>query len=115
MPNKAHSLARQITIFSRRELQELFARAKPVFSHEAFTIRISRATGIIGRMLIITSTKMGNAPERNLIRRRLKAIFYQEKLYLLPYDWIIYCKKTILSLTFSELKVLISKIAHNLH
>ncbi len=35
-----------------------------------------------GKILIITPGRSGNACERNLFRRRVKAIYYEEKLYL---------------------------------
>jgi ribonuclease P protein component len=107
----APSIARRITNFSRNELTSLFQRAKTVHRNSSFDIRLAPKTEEIGRILIITPKKMGNAPNRNRVRRRIKALFYQEKLYLLPYDWIIYCKTKSALLSFSEIKQLFASIA----
>jgi ribonuclease P protein component len=50
---------------------------------------------------------VGNAPERNKIRRQIKSIFYEEKLFELSYDYVIIVYKQILRLSFQELKTLL--------
>ncbi len=60
-----------------------------------------------GRRVIIASRKVGNAPECNKVRRRLKSIFYEEKLYEAPYDCIVIVKKEAVILSFEALKKLL--------
>ncbi len=67
-----------------------------------------------GRILIITPRKVGNAPQRNLLRRRLKAIFREEKIFEKSHDMIIYCRKGAAGLTFQDLKSLLVDICKKL-
>ena len=66
--------------------------------------RDSESSRLPGRILIITPKKVGNAPTRNLLRRRLKALFHEEQLFLHSYDMVIYCRKGAASLSFADLK-----------
>lgn len=60
-----------------------------------------------GHLIVITPRAVGNAPERNLIRRRIKAIFYENQLYTKDRVWLFFIKKEALSLKFSELSALV--------
>jgi ribonuclease P protein component len=101
------SIARRITQFSKKEIDSLFSNARRVFRNAACTLLIAEKQGSLGRILIIASRKVGNAPERNLLRRRIKAIFYEEKLYIYPFDGAIILYKKAVGLSFSELKNMI--------
>ena len=57
----------------------------------------------------MTPRRSGNAPQRNLIRRRLKAIFYEEKLYQGPYDCIIFVTQEAVKTPFPALRELLTK------
>jgi ribonuclease P protein component len=70
---------------------------------------LAPAQADFARVLIIASRKVGNAPERNLMRRRIKSIFYEEKLYDQKFDCAIILQKKSLDLTFDQLKELILK------
>jgi ribonuclease P protein component len=50
---------------------------------------------------------VGTAPERNKVRRRLKAIFYEEKLFDQGYDCVVIVKKPGVLLTFDQWKQLL--------
>jgi ribonuclease P protein component len=50
---------------------------------------------------------VGNAPERNLLRRQLKAIFYEEKLFERGFECIIILRKEAVPLSFAQLKELL--------
>lgn len=103
------SISSLISKFSRQEINELFKVAKKYLKHPALDILLSPAThGEFGRILVITPKKIGNAPERNKIRRRLKAIFYESRLYELDYDCVVLVKKEGSSLSFDELKMLLT-------
>ena len=61
-----------------------------------------------GKLLIIP-VRTFKAHERNLIRRRIKSIFYEEQLYTQPTMWILIVYKQALHLSFSELKTFLTK------
>lgn len=102
-------LARHITQFERKEIENIFSHAKKTMQCPAFTLLKSPAQKSFGRILIITSRKVGNAPERNKTRRRLKSIFFEEKCWLTLFDWAIIIKKPAVTLSFDELKNLFLK------
>lgn len=62
-----------------------------------------------GKLLIITPRASGKAHDRNLMRRRMKAIFYQEKLYETPRIWIALCNKRSQGLAFEKLQAFMLK------
>lgn len=57
-----------------------------------------------GRMVVITPRAVGKAHLRNKIRRQLKAIFYEEKLYEKAQIVIVLVYKPAINLSFDELK-----------
>jgi ribonuclease P protein component len=52
---------------------------------------------------------MGNAVKRNLIRRRLKALFYPQRLFLKSGFFVFIGKKEILDVDFLDLKFWFNK------
>lgn len=108
------SIARQITLWRQKEIEELFKKSYRLYRGTEFDIRTIRTSCEIGRILIVTPRKTGNAPERNLFRRRVKAIFYQEKLYMKGYNWVIFAKKEGLGLTFQQIKKILLEAARAL-
>lgn len=114
MPKKLSSV-RQITQFKKKEISALFKRARVVYKDNCFHIsqaNIEKPTNILpehedsplGKLLIVTPKKIGTAPERNKLRRRLKSIFYEEKLFLCPVKTIIFCKTGSTQINFDDLK-----------
>lgn len=73
-------------------------------------IKKDNLENIIGKILIITPKKSGKAHERNLLRRRIKAIFYENQLYMVPLKTIIYCKKGSTHLKFEQIKDFLLKV-----
>ena len=107
--NKA---SKNLSKFTKKEVQQLFKNIKK--KNQILGIKILRSPRILdfGRILIITPKKTGNAAKRNLIRRRLKSIFYENKLYDLEYDWIIIIEKPAIGLSFKQIKDVILAIAN---
>ena len=101
------SIVRKISKFTQREITDLFNRARRVIRNEACTILAAPRSGEFGRILIVASRKVGNAPERNVVRRRIKAIFYEEKLFSHGFDFVIIVQKKAVTLPFDQLKELL--------
>ncbi len=71
---------------------------------------IAGPTGGVGRLLVITPRRCGSAPQRNLIRRRLKHIFYEERLFEKSFDMIVYVYSVAADLPFLTLKTLLLEV-----
>jgi ribonuclease P protein component len=96
----------EISRFSRKEIDQLWNTARRVVKHPSIHILRGPAAKNTGHLLIVTSRKVGSAPERNQLRRRLKSIFHEEKLYDRGYDFIAIARPGIADLPFQELKTL---------
>ncbi len=57
-----------------------------------------------GKLLLVIPRAFGKAHERNLLRRRLRSIYYEEKLYLRPIISMIICYKQAQTLSFEQLR-----------
>jgi len=98
------SIAGKLTNFTRKEVETLFAQAHAIERNPSFTLLGAPQTKEFGRILIIASRHVGTAPQRNKLKRRIKAIFYEEKLFERGYDCIIILKKEAVNLSFEKLK-----------
>ena len=107
------SIARKITQFSKREIDYLFKNARRVLRHSAFIILAAPRQLDFGRILIVASRKVGNAPERNKIRRRIKSIFYEEKLFNTLCDYVIIVHKKAVDVSFDEIKKILVGVCCN--
>lgn len=97
------SIARAITQFSETEIKDLFRRARTVFKQTGLEIRRAPTNSEFGRILIVIPRIVGSAPERNLIRRRFKALFYQGKCYEKKQDLIVLVRKGATEFSYKEL------------
>lgn len=93
--------------FTPKEIQDLFRTARRIVKDSSCDFLIAPRQASQARLLVITSRKVGNAPERNKVRRRLKAIFYEEKLFERSFDCIIIVKKAGALLPFDQWKQLL--------
>lgn len=100
---------RNIPSFTRTEIQKLFKTARRILNDSSCSLLIAPRIHSHAGLLVVTSRKIGNAPERNKTRRRIKAIFYEEKLFNQKYDCVIIVKKPGISLSFSQWKELLIK------
>ena len=99
----------QPAAFTKKEIAQLFKTAKRAVQHPGLTILCAPKTKDYGRLLVVTPAKIGSAPERNRIRRRLKALFYEHKLFEHGLDCIIIIKKEGINLGIHQLKELLFK------
>lgn len=92
------------THWTDRELKRFFAKSRRVYQSAVLDIKIAPQLHTQGHLLIVTPKKVGNAPQRNQFKRRIKAIFYENNLGQCGIDWGIFAKPGITQLTFAELK-----------
>jgi len=102
-------VAKQISKFKRKEIDLLFQHGQAVYKSKELVILTAPCILSFGRVLLITSRKVGNAPERNLLRRQGRAIFYEEKFFALNKDCVIIFKSPATKLSFDQLKLIIKK------
>lgn len=62
-----------------------------------------------GKLLIITPRAAGKAHQRNLLRRRIKSIYYQHELYKTPIYHLLVVYKEATRLTYDQLKEFLTK------
>ena len=95
-----------LSSFNQHEIKALFRTAQTVYQTHGIIIKKAPKLGSFGRILIVTPRKAGTAPKRNLIRRRLKHIFFTNQLYEKPYDIIVLVSLPAQALSFSDLQEL---------
>lgn len=84
--------ARDLTRWKKTEISTLFRKARTVERNPVFDIRVAPTASTYGRLLVVIPKKVGSAPYRNLLRRQVKSLFYEHKLFTLGFDWIIFIK-----------------------
>lgn len=102
-----------MTSFGQHEVDALFKATIARYKIKGLDIRLAPKFLPSARLLIVTPRACGNAPKRNRIRRRLKSIFYEQKYYEQPFDWIIMVRKEGIGLDFDELKEIMTKVLHD--
>lgn len=95
-----------ITKLSRREIEHAFSQAIKVESNTYFTML--RADPLFeykeGKILILIPKKVGSAPQRNKLRRRIKEIARKAEIEKKVYVWIIIARKENRNFEFQRLK-----------
>jgi len=94
---------RNLTTYKKKEIEHLFSTAKCIKKNAAFTILSTKATLSYGRVLLVISKKYGNAPERNLLKRRIKSIFWEHKLYEKNIDCAVIARSAAKLYDFNKL------------
>ena len=103
-------IAQYLSAFTQKEIRAIFRSAKRAYKGPGLDILVVPAALQYGRILVITPRKVGTAPERNRVRRRLKAIFYQEQLYNHKLDCFVIIKKPGIQFDHDELKSKLSPV-----
>ena len=67
------------------------------------------APNTFGKLLIVTPRSCGKANQRNLFRRRVKSIFYSNKLYLYPVNSVLIAYKNAMMHDFDHLQEFLIK------
>jgi len=102
---------RRLSQFSKKEIDRAFADARCVAKQQELTILASPRQGEFARILPIIPRKVGTAPVRNKLRRRLKAIFYESQLYERDHDLLVLTRKGAGELTFEQLQEILARAA----
>jgi len=102
--------SKNVSRFTESEVQKIFKKAKRVLKHPGLDVLCYPTAHEFGRILVITPKRVGSAPQRNLIRRRLKSIFYEEKLYENKLDYVVIIKKEGIKLSFEQLKHILTNL-----
>ncbi len=97
---------RALSQWSTAEVRHLFETGRSAFKNAGMTVLYAPRVKEYGRILVVTSRKVGSSPERNLVRRRLKALFHEEQWYTLPYDFVFIMRTAATRYTFQQLKSL---------
>lgn len=92
---------------SQTEIRQLFNKARRVLKHPGLDLLIATTSEPKGKLIVVTPGRIGNAVARNLIRRRIKAIFDQEHLRSQGFDFVVFVKKDGTKLSYEQLKHLI--------
>ena len=102
-----------LSSFRKKELDSFFKQATCIKKNQAFTVLKAPSSLEFGRVLIIASRKYGCAVLRNLLRRRCKAIFYENNLYIHRQDIVLIARSAGQQYDFDGLKKLLLAIFKN--
>lgn len=99
--------ARKLSRFTLKEVDAFFKQAQCVLRYRGLVFLIAPQQKEHGRILVITSRKVGSAPVRNKIRRQLKSIFYETQCYNRGYDCVVVVRKESTLIPFTTLQELL--------
>lgn len=102
------SAPRELTRFTQHEIDYAFKNARRVIAHPGIHILLAPKQKKLGRILVIASRKIGNAVQRNKLKRQLRSIFNENKLFEHAFDCIVLFKKSS-EFSFDDLKKLLLK------
>jgi len=98
---------KKISSFKKSEISELFKRARVAIRCSGIRILTAQSKNKAGRILIVTPRTCGNSPQRNLFRRRIKAIFRENNLATHSKDFVIIVDKRGIATPFDKLRRLL--------
>jgi ribonuclease P protein component len=99
-------VSRTLSRFAPAEVKSIFKRGKRVLKTPTADIIVAPQGLEHGRILVVTPRRIGKASKRNLIRRRIKALFFEHQYYERGVDCIAIIKKEGIETPFDELKAL---------
>lgn len=103
-------VTKKISSFTQSEITKLLTTARVKTRIPGLRILAAQASlPEHGRVLIITPRRSGNAPQRNLIRRRIKAIFIEDELYTKNLDLVVIVRREGIETSFGTLKKLLTR------
>ena len=99
--------AQGISRFTPREVRIAFAQGRRYSFDPGLTFIISPSQTGKGRILVITPRKLGNAIERNTLRRRLKSAYYELELDTKNLDCLVLSRRKAVALPYQKLSSLL--------
>lgn len=99
---------KRISRFTSTEIAQIFKTARRALRHPGLDILCTPAAQETARILVITPRKAGTSPQRNLVRRRLKSLFYENKFCDLGFDCVVIIKPDGVDVSFEELTKLVT-------
>lgn len=93
---------------TKSEIASIFKIAKRVRT-PAFDFLFAPKRKNFGRLLVVISSHVDIAAQRNLLRRRLKAIFYEHGFFDCAYDCIIIAKQESTQNSFESLQKIMTE------
>lgn len=96
-------VARTLYRFEAAEVKTILKRGKRVLKTPTCDIIVTPKAHENGRILVITPRRIGKASQRNKVRRRIKALFYEQKFYERGVDCLAIIKKEGIDTPFDEL------------
>ena len=102
------SAPRELTRFTQHEIDYAFKNARRALAQPGIHILLAPKQKELGRILVIASRKTGNAPHRNKLKRQIRSIFNENKLFEQPFDCIVIFKSSA-EFLFDDLKTYMLK------
>ena len=106
-------MKREITRWKKNEGVRAMRRSRLISHTRAIDIRVLPKTAPVARLMVITPRASGNAVQRNLFRRRVRAIFYESSLYQGTNDWLVFAKSGISGISFEQLCAILAEAAQS--
>lgn len=111
MTSVSSHTTRRHTQWTPQEIQRFFSRARRVYQSPSLDIRLApQRYPDWGHLLIVTPRKMGNAPQRNLFKRRIKALYHEQALSNCGFDIAVFGKPGAADIPFSELVTILTSV-----
>lgn len=99
--------ASKISRFSRTEIDYLFKHATQVYKSKELVILTAPCSLGTARILLVTSAKVGNAPQRNLLRRWGRALFYEHGFFIGALHAVIIFRSAAKHMSFDQFKAIL--------
>lgn len=103
------ALIRKITQFRPDEIDSLWKKARRVITHDGLHLLKAPRSQELARILMVIPKRVGNAPMRNRLRRQIRHIFYETKLFEGDADWIVIARPGAHEIPFATLQDLFAQ------
>ena len=87
-------------------IKQLFKKARRILKSPGLDLLIAPLSGAKTKLIVVTPGYIGNAVQRNTIRRRVKALFQEFHLSKSGFLYIVFIKKEGISLSYDQIKAL---------